>query len=54
MLFFVRREITNVYVYEDEGKYFRIEEQLAFNFETKEYVLIDLKIKDLKNLKGCE
>lgn len=54
MLHFVRREITNVYVYKDKGNVMRVEETLQFNFGEKEYRLKDFKLSEIKKLNGGE
>jgi len=54
MLYFVRKEITNVYVYQIDGKNYRVLEKLEFNFQKKKYILKKFKLEEIKSLKGGE
>ncbi|MFW6173695.1 MAG: hypothetical protein ACOC5T_08120 [Elusimicrobiota bacterium] len=54
MLYFIERRVENTFVYKKNGKYFRVEETLKFDFSENVYKLTDLTFEELGQLKGGE
>ena len=52
MTYLIERRVVQTFVFVDEGKYYRVEEVLDFDFDNKKYKLTDFTIEEVAQLKG--